>query len=55
MDISKLTIFELQALVDFLRENINYKTLPPYGHDEDFYKFLCMAYIKLERQLENWK
>lgn len=52
MNTNKLTIFQLRAIIDFLKENISTETLTAEGV---LSKYLLLAFVKMQRELDNWE
>lgn len=53
MDYTEFTIFELNAVLQFLKDYINETNLSNY--EERFIKHLFLGYLKLEKQKEEWE
>jgi len=51
MEPIKLTVLEVEVLIEFLKNNINSKTLSPEG---SMSYFLLLAFIKLQKAKEQW-
>ena len=53
MDINKLTIFEIKALLQFLKDYLTRENLSIYEKREVFHLFL--AFVKLQNSVDHWE